>query len=483
MLIRNAEIDGKSGFDLRCCDGLIEKITARGVLQPAGDETVLEANGAALLPGLHDHHLHLLALAAAEDSVDCGPPAVNNRNELAQAFEQADATLEKGEWLRGVAYHDSVAGELDRWQLDKLLADRPLRIQHRSGKLWILNSLALELLGIEHLGEKQLQDHPGIERTVKGQANGRLFRMDAWLQEQLQEQLREKRIRQSRPDVSVVSRRLAGYGVTGITDATPNNSAQAMSQWQQDIEQGRLLQRVLLMGDARLPESGQAFIERGAVKLLLDEYQLPAIDDFEHAIRVARQLCRPVAIHCVTRAELVYALSALSHVGGFAGDRIEHASICPDAVLALLQESGVAVVTQPSFVYERGDQYLEEVEPRFHSELYRTQALLSAGIPLAGSSDAPYGDPNPWLGMRAAVARKTRSGLFLGQAESLSPEQALALYTSSATAPGTVPRRVAVGAIADLCLLKCPWWQAREQLSEDNVVATLRAGELIYTAG
>ena len=46
-------------------------------------------------------------------------------------------------WLRGVAYHESVAGPLDRDRLDAWVADRPLRVQHRSGALWMLNSAGI----------------------------------------------------------------------------------------------------------------------------------------------------------------------------------------------------------------------------------------------------------------------------------------------------------------------------------------------------
>ena len=65
-------------------------------------------------------------------------------------------------WIRAVGYHASVAGELDREQLDALVADTPLRIQHRSGAMWILNSAGLARVG--------LADHP----------DGRLHSADDW---------------------------------------------------------------------------------------------------------------------------------------------------------------------------------------------------------------------------------------------------------------------------------------------------------------
>ncbi|WP_229758442.1 hypothetical protein [Peterkaempfera bronchialis] len=54
-----------------------------------------------------------------------------------------------GTWVRGVGYHESVAGPLDRDRLDALVAHRPVRVQHRSGALWILNSAGAALLGLD----------------------------------------------------------------------------------------------------------------------------------------------------------------------------------------------------------------------------------------------------------------------------------------------------------------------------------------------
>jgi len=136
------------------------------MLPRADGELTLAANGGALLPGLHDHHIHLFALAAAEQSVRCGPPEVCNADALAHALTHASV---RHEWIRGIGYHESVAGELDRKRLDTWVADRPLRIQHRSGALWLLNSA-----GIEHLGLDRGADAQGIERDAHGRATGRL---------------------------------------------------------------------------------------------------------------------------------------------------------------------------------------------------------------------------------------------------------------------------------------------------------------------
>src|SRR5262245_38319309 len=120
MLITDVQIAGQSALvDVRCVRGLIAEVGPS--LTRSEGEQCIAGQGAALLPGLHDHHIHLFALAALRNSVQCGPPAVSNREQLTAALR-----ADRGSgWLRGVGYHESVAGNLDRLQLDQLLSDRP----------------------------------------------------------------------------------------------------------------------------------------------------------------------------------------------------------------------------------------------------------------------------------------------------------------------------------------------------------------------
>jgi predicted amidohydrolase YtcJ len=96
------------------------------------------------------------------------------------------------------------------------------------------------------------------------------------------------------------------------------------------------------------------------------------------------------------------------------------------------------------------------VEADDQPHLYRCASLLDAGIPVAGSTDAPFGPDDPWLAMRAAVDRRTLAGAVLGPHEAVDPVRALELFLGAPTAPGTMVRRVAPGAPADLCLLALP---------------------------
>lgn len=466
MLIERAELEpGAPPRDVRI---VRERVAEIGdALAVSASEPRVDAGGGALLPGLHDHHLHLFALAAAERSAACGPPDVEDRAALARALAAAEP--ESGSsWIRGVGYHESVAGVLDRAALDRLSPAGPVRIQHRSGALWILDSRAVDALDLDGG-----VDAAGVERDAAGRATGRLFDLDAWLRERLP--------RARPPDLASSGRRLASYGVTGVTDATATNGGQALEALASAVQSGALPQRVLAMGSEELPASPHPRIERGAVKIYLAERSLPAIDALAERVRAAHEAGRAVAFHCVTRAELVIACAATDAAGARAGDRIEHAGVAPPDVLPLLARLGLAVVTQPGFVHERGDAYLAEVDPIDRPWLYRAAGLLAAGIALGGATDAPFGHPDPWRAMRAAVDRRTRAGVDLGTDERLSPEQALALFTTPSAAPGGRPRRVAVGEPADLCLLDRPWGEARRALSSERVRMTIRGGELIFS--
>jgi len=418
------------------------------------------------LPGLHDHHIHLFALAAASRSIPCGPPAVESIDELARAL--ADHRVADDEWLRGVSYHESVAGDLDRAVLDRMVADRPLRIQHRSGAAWFVNSRAIELLGLD-----DAVDAPGVERSGDGRATGRLFRCDKLL--------RETVTGERAPYLAPVSKLLASYGVTGVTDATATNGRQELRLLTDACDAGDLLQRVVVMGARFVPPDAHRTVAVGAVKILLDEYALPALDDLVRDIEHAHADERAVAIHAVTRTEMVLACGALEAAGPRAGDRIEHASVMPPALAEWIAHLGLTVVTQPGFVRDRGDSYIRDVDAVDQPWLYRCRGAIDAGISLGAGTDAPFGSPDPWLAMQAAVTRRTLGGAVLGAAERLTPERALALFTSPPNAPGGLPRPVNLGAIADLCLLDRPWSSARSDLSSATVRTTLRAGRVIWS--
>lgn len=474
LLLKNVTLQNGEACDVQIEHG---RIAAMGHALEAGPETpVIQAQGGALLPGLNDHHLHLAALAKAQTSVACGPPQVNDAQALAAALRAGAWALPAGQWLRGVGYHESVAGEIDRYWLDAVVADRPVRIQHRGGRLWILNSLAL--------AQAQVTAHDPVE-TVNGQPTGRLLEADLWLRQRLGAVAGN-----AFPNLAAISQQLAAFGVTGLTDTTPQNDVAALALFRRARRRGELLQSLHMMGNASLDNvahhDNADGVSCGAHKFHLLESQLPELDAVIRAVQTSHAAGRNVAFHCVTRTELVFALAALVAAGapppGCAQDRIEHASVAPPDLLEQIAALNLAVVTQPGFIFERGDRYLSDVETQDQPWLYRLQGVLAQGIALAGSSDAPFSSVNPWLAMHAAVKRVTRSGVELGVDERLSPEQALALYTSPLNAPGQPRGALQVGDVADLCLLHKPWAVARQNLAAVRPRVTFIGGCPICTS-
>ncbi len=459
LTIVNAEIAGRGPLDIEIVDGRVRAF-GPGLARGSGD-SVIDAAGAVVLPGLHDHHLHLFALAAADASARCGPPDVASPEALREALTRGAP----GEWVRGIGYHASVAGELDRWALDALVEDRPVRVQHRSGMLWIVNSAAAARLGLDGV------EVPGVERDEHGRPTGRLFRLDGWIRTRLGDG--------STPRLDTVGRRLAGVGITGVTDATPGNGPSELRVFEAALDAGDLPQRLLVMGSETLPESQHGRVRRGAVKVLLDEHALPALEELRDLIAAAHGAQRAVAVHCVTRATLVLAATAVAEAGAVGGDRIEHASVAPPPVLELLADLPLTVVTQPTFVVARGDAYLREVPADEQPWLYRGRGFLDAGVALAAGSDAPFGDLNPWIAMQAAVDRRTRNGAVLAPDEQLTPEEALALFSTPLGAPGGAPRAIVVDAPADLIVLDRSWSEARRALADVAVHSTICAGRVV----
>jgi predicted amidohydrolase YtcJ len=136
-------------------------------------------------------------------------------------------------------------------------------------------------------------------------------------------------------------------------------------------------------------------------------------------------------------------------------------------------------VTQPGFVQERGDRYLVEVEADDLPHLYPCRSLIEAGIPVGGSTDAPFGHPDPWRDVAAAIDRRTAGGQPLGVREAVSPERALGLFLTPPHAPGGVTRRVEVGVPADVVLLDGALSQVLEDPSSQHVRATVIGGTLV----
>jgi predicted amidohydrolase YtcJ len=332
--------------------------------------------------------------------------------------------------------------ELRRSDLDEIWPDRPVRVQHRSGALWTLNSAALG----------RLRRGPAAEELATGQFWRAGDRLRALLD--LHEDV----------DLSEISAELSAYGITHVTDATPDAEPSSLTVDQHVLS---------LAGGGTGPR-----------KIVLADHRPPDLDGLVAAIRNAHDAGRGVALHAVSRVALAVALAALTQTGSTPADRIEHAAVCDDDSARRIAELGVAVVTQPSLVARHGRRYLTDSEPDDRPLLWRYAGLLDLDVRVAVSSDAPYGDPCPWVTV-AAASRRERDGAVVGPEERVEPGVAFASMLSDPADPAGAPRSVRVGASADLCLLAADLATVLDRAVAGETVlvrATLVGGRLAFAS-
>jgi len=462
LVLRDGEVGGVR-VDIRIED---ERVTTVGPPRSApGADVEIACAGGAVLPGLHDHHLHLLSMAAAAGSIDVS-------HGLDREIRSAHARAIPGAALRAVNYDEVAEGPLDRWRLDALAPGRAVRVQHRSGAAWVLSTVALEEVGALQT------DDAGIERDGWGRPTGRMFRLDDWLRARLHH---DRRFNPG--DLAAVGSRLASFGVTGVTDCTPTPTVEYFASIAAAVHTRRLPLTVSTTGGPELAEvDPPPPLRRGPVKVVITDHAFPGLDDLAAWIARAHRVGRPVAVHCVTRAALTLALAAWSEVGSVPGDRIEHASVTPPELMDAMAKLSLTVITQPGFIAARGDMYLREVDAVDRPDLYRCGSLLDAGIAVGGSTDAPFGPDDPWLAMRAAIERQSESGARVGSDRGLNPRSALDLFLAPLEQPGGSIRHITPGAPADLCLLHVPLHTALADLSSRHVATTIAQGTCTFVA-
>jgi predicted amidohydrolase YtcJ len=414
------------------------------------DAGVLDLDGRPVIAGLVDQHSHLRALAASWASVDVSPEGLHLAGGLRPALVRGRVRHPTG-WLRAVGYDTVASGPLDREALDAAGVG-PVRVQDRSGVMWVLDSAGLEAV---------LPTHPadwpsGVETDAAGRVTGRLFRVDAWLRE---------RVPSARPDLAAVGRWLARRGVTTVVDASATNGPAELDHF----AAAGLPQRLVVMtADAEV--TAPPGVTLGPVKVMLDDTSLPSLDELTGRVTGAHAAGRAVAVHCVTTVQLVLALSA----GLGRGDRIEHGSVIPDDVVPLVAGSGVTVVTQPGLVRTRGDRYLREVEAGEVDALYRLGSLRRAGIPVAIGTDAPYGPADPWTHVAAALDRRTVGGALVGVDEEVDLATALSLLQRDPLRPDRE-----AGGGADFCVLDTGWTELGRDPSVAAIDSTWIGGSIV----
>ena len=469
----------------------------------AGPDTqVIDGQGLTLLPGLADSHCHFMSLARTTQELDCRPDKVSSIEAITQRVFEWARIVPPGEWVRCFGYEDLALDESrhpTRHDLDEVAPRHPVRLDHRSGHATVLNSLGLQMAGID-------ADTPDpvagvIERDPNGEPTGVLFEMSAFLSQRVDSGRSRSKMQQG---VTAANRLLLSYGITSLQDAGPENGPERWQAFRELVDSEALQTRVTMMaGAGHRAEliyaglswgSGDHRLRLGHVKVMLTMSTGALNPSLEDLRQIATDACRsgfPVAVHCVEQEAVAAAAQVISELpplpAGVPPHRIEHCSECPPGVLAAVRRSGAGVVTQPGFIHWNGPSYRKHVAASLQSHLYAIGAIQNADVPLAFGSDAPVTDPNPWPAIHSAVTRRDHEGQPFPENNGsghLSIESALRMYTlSGAESEGTQAGKGSItpGKLADLVLVDAdPITVDPEGLKDVKTMLTMVGGKVVW---
>lgn len=491
----------------------------------------IDAGGQAVIPGIIDAHCHTPWFGRTLVEADLSIP---NSLETALAVLRTRAQeTPADEWVVAAGYNQHRFGGAYPTiaELDRLAGGRPLVIRQSSGHAAIANTRALELAGI-----LDAPDPVGgaIERDASGRATGRL-------EETAQDLVLNLLKPYSGADiVAAIGRATQVYAQQGITSFCEagigagwiGHSPLEIRAYQDAAETGQLHARAQLMPTIDTLHEltgapgersgngldlgirtgfGDDLVRIGPTKVFVDGSltgrtcaltepfcgEADNLGMLQYEEDHVRQLMLEaaaagwsIAAHAIGDRAIDLAIDTLTEARRRFGaprfpHRIEHVSVLRDDQLPRLAAAEIAVTPQAMFVRQFGDAFSDSLGARRAAGVYRAQSLLDAGVLVAGSSDRPCIDGNPFEAMRTLRERRTLSGSVFAPHEKVSAESALAMYTREGARGIGRERSVGMlrrGLLADLVVLNhSPLTQDPATLSEIEVLTTILGGSIVHS--
>ncbi len=409
----------------------------------AGAE-MIDLGGAAVVPALHDAHVHLLETGLMDLDVDASP--ATSFDELMEILLSASRTFD-GRLLRAHSFDPDLM-EDGRYptaaELDAISTEIPIYVKRRDGHSASANTSALSYLRLT-------DGTPGLELDEGGRPTG-VIRGKAY----------EQSSRAAKHALSPADRiecfrrasaRAAGRGI-GVVHALAgstepgNRDVELLLEIQDSLPIDTVIYPQLLDIDhvvaLGLPRVGGCILLDGSFSsgtaALTEPYadgggrgDLYYTDDFLTGFyRDAASRGLQIAVHALGGRAISQALSAVDAACGEGArdlrPRIEHCELPTPAHIAAMVRLGVAACVQPTFEYLWGGpdaMYERRLGPVRAARSNPFRTLLDAGVRLGGGSDSYVTPMDSLLGIHSAVNRPN-------EAERLSVFQAVSLFTSGA---------------------------------------------------
>lgn len=123
------------------------------VRQCAGRNTrVIDCSGKTVLPGFIEPHTHFMSFGIRLGMVNVRTPPNDSIEDVLARIRERAAVTPRGQWIAAQGYEHTAVAE-KRWptlaELDSAAPDNPLVMTYRSSHVWMANSAALKLAGID----------------------------------------------------------------------------------------------------------------------------------------------------------------------------------------------------------------------------------------------------------------------------------------------------------------------------------------------
>lgn len=492
----------------------------------AGPGTTIETlGGRTVLPGLVDAHNHLLFTGFLLQDIqlyDCRSIA-DVVDRVRAAVEQA----EPGTWIVGRGWDESLLAEgayPTRHDLDAVSPDNPV-VLHRVWNKLTCNSAALRAAGIDRNSPDPPVDvkySGSFDRDEHGEPTG-LFRDRA--KDLITSALPPRTLSDYAQAVAVGSERYNAAGITTVGE--PGLYPDEVRGFHEAHRQGRLTVRTEMMlagwgfgsaeeepllerrmgdigvmsgfGDDMLRIGGVKFMPDGGIgdrtARVFQPYEgepnnrgqwIVEPADLTRLIRYVHDLGFAVDTHtCGDEAQEVtvaaYAAAQEANPKPWLRHRVHHAYLPTERTLEIMAQFRIPAVVSDPFLWSLGESYIRSLGMERASRMMPMRTYLERGIPLAGSSDSPVAVFDPWIGMYAAITRRTVKGTVLGEGEGISAWEALRSYTTGgAWALGRESDigTIEVGKFADLVVVEDdPLLVEPERLLDWTPLATMVGGQ------
>jgi predicted amidohydrolase YtcJ len=422
----------------------------------------ISLRGATALPGFVDSHVHLTGVGMREMTLNLeGASSVADLQARLRAWagRNPNGIINGGGWIET---HWPEHRFPTRDDLDAVIADRPVYLARADGHAGVVNSKALEVLGIgpstpSPTGGEILKDDHGRptglfvdnaqtmlaaviqrpDRATKREALGRADRLYAargWTAVHFMS------VDQTDLDILRDMARAEALGLRIDTFMDPSAAAEVLATGPSADTSGRVrLRGIKLYADGALGSRGAALLapysdKPGWAGLLVTPHHRMV-----ELMTKAKAVNAQVAVHAIGDRGNRLTLDAMAEVLGPAHTdrrwRIEHAQILSPQDIPRFAAMGVTASMQPSHAI--GDLYFAPARlgNRRLKGAYAWRALIESGALVCAGTDAPVEKGDPLIEFYAAVYRHALSGFAgpdWGLDQAVSRSQALTMLTLSA---------------------------------------------------